>query len=155
MLLLPVAVHRAKYLTFRQTNNDDVVPSCVGVCVCVRLPVRWVLIGRAGSHSWVYVCVCVRVCVCVCVHVHVHVSIWRVPISREFVRLGGGEGEGFKRTTACLANISDADITEVCCKGRRGFGRGYARGLRLLHGDALRAVTACGTRLLRRCVPRI
>ena len=57
--LLLVAVHRAKYLTFKETNNDDVVPSCVGVCVCVCLPVRWVPIGRAGSHSCVSVCVCV------------------------------------------------------------------------------------------------
>ena len=60
---------------------------------------------------------------CVCVCVHVHVSIWRVPISREFVRLGGRVS--FKRTTACLANITDADITEVCCEVRKGFGRGY------------------------------
>ena len=64
----------------------------------------------------VCVCVCVFVSVCVCVFVHVHVSMWRVPICREFVRLGGGGR--FKRATACLAKISDAGITEVCCKVR-------------------------------------
>ena len=101
-------------------------------------------------------CVYVFVSVCVCVCVHVHASIWRIRVhvhAREFVGLGGGGR--FKRTTACLANISDADITEVCCGVRRGFGRGYARGLRLLHEDALRAVTAWGARLLGRCVPRM
>ena len=102
------------------------------------------------------VSVLVSVFVCVCVCVHVHASIWRIRVhvhAREFVGLRGGGR--FKRTTACLANISDADITEVCCGVRRGFGRGYARGLRLLHEDALRAVTAWGERLLGRCAPRM